>query len=160
MDYLDREDRRYADGYNYLNGRAYAVATCYGESKHRAVDDLKRQLMNSVKIEWVPDPFDENEEKGVYEITIFDKDRYFIPIYESFLSKLKSIGEYSFDAFSNERPHTAIKYDLMCLNSIDSDEYGFYMNDMNNGIKTLNDFMRSANNGDRFYIGAVTDYCF
>ena len=157
-DYLDREDRRYTDGYDYLNGNAYAVATCYGEDRHQALCDLRMQLMNSAKVEQIPDPSDKG--KSVYVITIVDKDRYFMTIYENFLSKLKSIGEYSFDAFSNEYSHAIIKYDLICLNSIDSNEYGFYMNDMDNGMKTLNDFMRSVSNGDRFYIGAVTDYCF
>lgn len=109
-------------------------------------------------IKWLKDSL-----KGIATIdlkkglmTITNKENYFKGFYEEFIKAAKEIAGAAFEDFCT----TKLSFDEYHLRSMYNDCFDFYMDDNGEcyGNQTLMNFLRNANNGDKFYIGQVFDY--
>lgn len=89
-------------------------------------------------------------------LSIISKDAYFKPKYDAFKAKLQEISQWEYEDY--REPH----YEVSWLADLYDDKFGFYIDDNGEfaGLETLDAFMRRAEDGDIYYIGALLDYHF
>ena len=95
------------------------------------------------------------DDGGEYFI-VADKKKFFEEHFQTFKTTLKELTDKSIDEFAS---HT-IDYLVCRLNAMYDDEFGFYVQDDDCGLCTLDYLIRSKDNGAKFYIGATIDYHF
>lgn len=101
------------------------------------------------------------DENGNTLFTINNKLDYFQNKFTEFkklLQQLENITLEDFAGYGNMK----IKLQMYRIQESYSDKYDFYMDDNheNLGLVPLDEFLRSVNEGDTFYIGASVDYHF
>lgn len=111
-------------------------------------------------IEWLAKYLESGAEikDGVLEIK--DKKKLFERSFESFKAAASQLTFISFDNFCEPEFSAEAEdmgYAMYKLNAAYSDKYGFYV-DIDDFPVPINDFLRRAHDGDRYYIGAVIDY--
>ena len=109
----------------------------------------------------VGDIFELNE--GDMTVVVKDKKKYFEMKFEIFKHRLKKIYEnVSLDTFSNPPGKDSdLEYDLYACNAAYDDKYSVYIFDNEYGdLVTMDEWMRWANDNDKFYIGGILDYHF
>lgn len=97
-------------------------------------------------------------EEGDWKLRVVDRDAWFKKDYRTFVENAKLCTEMPFDDFTRHK--NAIP--VYMVHAAYEDEFGVYVCDMGEwaGLDTLQSFMRRANNGDEYYLGAVVDYHF
>ena len=90
---------------------------------------------------------------------IEDKERYFREKYEYFMKTIETMREITFQDFISDEPGI-VGSELWRLEKSYEDKYGYYIDDNYGefGLIPLDEFMREAETGNRFFIGAVVDY--
>jgi len=87
-------------------------------------------------------------------ISVFDKRAFFASKYEGFVKALRNLSGITLDEFCTNKK-TAYFCDLEYYFN---DKYGIYMDSDEDGLLTLDEWVRHAKPGKKFYIGAVIDY--
>ena len=141
---------RYEEGFVGNNGVDYVVPT---ENKQADLEWLT--ICHSgldVNVSYDAD------NKPVVKLTILSKEEYFTKKFDEFKEGLAKLQDYTLEDFMNN----ANWLDMYRLKDAYNNEHGFYIddNDEYHGITTFDEFVRSTNDGDVFYIGAVFDYHF
>ena len=97
------------------------------------------------------------DDNGKYFI-VEDKAKYFETNFEEFKKALVELSNITIDDFISDKGGM----DLYRLKSSYDDEFGFYIDDGGEyyGLTTFDSFMRDANTGEKYYIGATIDYHF
>lgn len=97
------------------------------------------------------------DDNGKYFV-IEDKSKYFEAGFEEFKKALQELSENTLDDFISGKGDMSL---FRLKNSYD-DEFGFYVDDGGEyyGLTTFDRFMRGANTGTKYYIGATIDYHF
>lgn len=141
---------RYDEGFVGNNGVDYVVPT----DNRQADLEWLTTCHRGIKVETSYDI----TKKGITKLTIVSKEEYFEKKFEEFQDGLKKLSDYSLSDFINN----ANWLDMYRLKDAYNDEHGFYIddNDEYHGIATFDEFMRSTQDGDVFYIGDVFDYHF
>ena len=107
-------------------------------------------------------------------LTIVDKKTYFKSRYETFVTNLKALQGLSLEQFCENEDcidmvnQSGVSYKSMPWIIIENlkgafdDNYGFYVDDDDEyyGLTTLDNLIRSSNDGDMWYLGSVIDYHF
>lgn len=98
--------------------------------------------------------------EGETTITIVDKKAYFAGKLAEFQNVLKELEKTSLENFIANSG--TVDYGVWQMSESYEDTFGFYVDDYDEqfGIITLDKFMRKADEGSVWYIGAVTDYHF
>lgn len=110
-------------------------------------------------IQWLKECYEEKgisfgtDDGGEYFI-IEDKAKYFTVNFESFQRALKELSESTFDDFVSGKSRVL----LYRLKEAYNDKFGFYVDEEKCGLETLDDFIRYAVIGVKYYIGATIDY--
>lgn len=82
---------------------------------------------------------------------------YFASEYEAFTKELHAFCEkLSSESYANGSLNSA----LFSLETAYDDEYGFYIDNDETGLVTLNRFLRSAKTDTKYYFGGTVDYHF
>lgn len=91
-------------------------------------------------------------------LKIVSKTEYFEKKFEEFQEGLKKLQDYTMEDFVDSRKWL----DMYRLKDAYNDEHGFYIDDNDewHGIATFDEFMRSTQDGDVYYIGSTFDYHF
>ena len=94
------------------------------------------------------------------QMTIVNKRAFFESKYESWKALAADFASISFDEFCGEEGDLYFKHSL--VEDMFDDKFSFYMDDNDEyyGLQTFSSFMRSAKDGDTYYLGAVIDYHF
>ena len=95
------------------------------------------------------------DDNGEYFI-IEDKVKYFLSSFEEFQKTLKELSEVALDDFITHKAGLKVGQ----LNTAYQDTCGFYVDDLDYGLCSLDYFIRSNVNGTKYYIGATIDYHF
>lgn len=109
-------------------------------------------------IKWLKDCYESRgvsfgtDDNGEYFI-VTDKLRYFTPKFEEFKNVLKEISKVAIDDFISD----AFGLPMYKLESAYDEKFGFYI-DWDDDLLTLDDFIRCAEVGTKYYIGATIDY--
>lgn len=110
-------------------------------------------------IKWLKDCYEKKgllfgeDENGEYLI-VEDKSKYFAVNFEAFQKALKELSESTFDDFMSGECGIA----LYRLKEAYNDKFGFYVECESCGCETFDGFMRYAEVGVKYYIGATIDY--
>jgi len=88
---------------------------------------------------------------------IIDKEKFFRGKFIRFKDDIERLEIYSLDTFSGTVP-SDLDLDMYRLNKHYSDEFGTYMYDEGNSIRTIDQFVRQANLGETWYVGKVIGY--
>ena len=110
-------------------------------------------------IQWFKDCYDNRgvsfgtDDNGEYFI-IEDKSKYFEANYDTFSKALNELSELKFDDFISGK----MGLSLYRLKEAYNDKFGFYVDGENCGLETFDEFMRLAEIGIKYYIGATIDY--
>lgn len=92
-------------------------------------------------------------------LTIKSKIEFFRGYYEDFKNAVDNLREISIYDFSDSS--FMLSMDMYRLNAAVSNEFNYYIEDTDGcDLVTLQDFVRTHKDGDRFYIGAIIDYHF
>jgi len=95
---------------------------------------------------------------------VVDKDSYFRPRYDQFMKTLNDLKDATLEDFagSSLRPHYEFSYKVSLMASSYEDDYDIYVDDNGEkyGLIPLDQFMRYAQNGEKYYVGNVIDYHF
>ena len=140
-DYI--EEDRYYDHW-FLN----SVADYVNDDTDRAED-----------IEWFKDCYEKDglsfgvDENGEYFI-VEDKVKFFEPNFKRFQNALQGLLTTTLDDFISGK----CGYQLYDLKSAYDDKFGFYIDGDEFSLDTLNAFIRYAEVGTKYYIGATIDY--
>lgn len=140
-DYI--EESNYYDHW-FLN----SVADYVNDSTDRA-DDIK----------WLKDCYDKDglsfgvDENGEY-FMVEDKAKFFEPKFKRFQNALQELSTTTLDDFMNGK----CGYQLYELKAAYDDKFGFYVDGDEFSLDTLNTFIRYAEIGKKYYIGATIDY--
>ena len=96
------------------------------------------------------------KEGNCYKLKIVSKAEYFAEKFEKFQGYLAELSNYSLEDFINSSKWL----DMFRLKDSYDNEYGFYIDDNDEyfGVVTFDHFMRSAEDGDVYYIGNTFDY--
>ena len=82
---------------------------------------------------------------------------YFASEYEAFTKELHAFCEkLSSESYANG----SLNSSLFSLETAYDDEYGFYIDNDETGLVTLNRFLRSAKTDTKYYFGGTVDYHF
>lgn len=146
-DFID--ESRYYDG--FVGSIADYVHPLTDKERIPAFEMLKSCLGGSAKFEGE-------------KFTIVDKEAYFRSKYEAWKNCLQRLGDCSFEQFISP-PYEGRGLDSMGMlhyqcEELYNDKYSIYMDDNGEyyGNRTLDEFMREAQNNETYYLGAVTDY--
>ena len=110
-------------------------------------------------IKWLKDCYEEcglsfgKDDNGEYFV-INDKTKYFAPKFEEFQKALKELSKATFDDFVSGEYGVS----LCRLKEAYNDKFGFYVECESCGCETFDGFMRYAEIGVKYYIGATIDY--
>ena len=142
-DYIEESD--YYDHW-FIN----SVADYVNENTNRDEDIM--WLKDCYEKQGVSFGKDDNGEYFVVE----DKAKYFESKFENFQKALKEMSEKTLGDF------IVGATDMLMYRIKDSYEnkFGFYVEDGDCGLTTFDNFMRSATDGEKYYIGATIDYHF
>ena len=140
-DKIDKDD--------YLTASYFDEGSFVGEIAEYTSDSEDRDA----DIDWLKKVTD-----GVFEITKDGKVRflnggkvkYFANRYNSFMAKVRDMTIEQFSSGS---------YDAYVLREIIDDKFSFYVY-ADNGLDTLDSFIRDAAEGTEYYIGGIVDYKF
>ena len=138
-DYMSED--RYYDG--FVGSIADYIDSLSEEDQMESIECLKAVLGDSVRIDI--------ENKCM---TIVSKKKYFERKYERFLNMAADVSKMSFEdfcSFNGDVKMYSLMYDF-------DDKYGYYIDDYDNGWRTIDSFMREVKNREKFYFGIVTDY--
>ena len=91
-------------------------------------------------------------------ITVTSKKQYFSEKHDKFQELLEKLQDITLEEFSS----VSIYFDIFDLKSAYEDEYSFYIddNDESCGITTLDNWVRNAEEGKKYYVGSIHDYHF
>lgn len=91
-------------------------------------------------------------------ITITSKKEYFNKKHDKFKELLEKLQNITLEEFSSVNTY----FDIFDLNSAYEDKYSFYIddNDESCGITTLDNWVRNAEEGKKYYVGSIFDYHF
>lgn len=110
-------------------------------------------------IEWLKDygknrglTFGEDS-NGEYFI-IANKEKFFEGKFEYFKGKLEKLRECTLEQFAGLDRAA----DIHGINSSYNDKTGFYIELVDGGLYTMDDFIRCHDNGEKYYIGGTLDY--
>ena len=148
------EDRitedRYFEGFVGNNGVDYVVPTDNRQADLDWLTTCHKGLDVNVSYD--------ADNKPVVKLTILSKEEYFTKKFDEFKEYLAKLQDYTLEDFI--KPFNC--YDMMNLTDAYNNEHGFYIddNDEYHGITTFDEFMRSAEDGDVYYIGSIFDYHF
>ena len=112
-------------------------------------------------IKWLKECYDGKglefgvDDGGEYFV-IVDKMRFFEENFNTFQTTLRELMDASIDSFVSHKIDSLVYR----LKSMYDDEFGFYVQDDNCGLCTLDYMIRSKAEGSKFYIGATIDYHF
>ena len=140
-DYI--EENRYYDHW-FL----HSVADYVNENSDR-IDD----------IDWLKSCYESDglsfgtDEHGEYFI-VEDKVKFFEPNFQRFQNALQELTKTTLDDFISGK----CGYPLYTLKAAYDDKFGFYVDGDETYLKTLNEFIREAEIGTKYYIGATIDY--
>jgi len=142
---------RISPDYYYDHWFLSSVADYVDVDEGNSVDDLI-QLFKSVCGNEVEAFSDENGVglifKDGFVRTFMERE------YQQYDAALRSlVAESTFDAFCDNK----LAQPLFALDNAYSDEYGIYIQ-TDDGLKTLNDFIRSVRFNHRYYFGGTVDY--
>lgn len=83
------------------------------------------------------------------------KQAYFSRLYPLFEKALQELVEKtSLEAFCENE----LDLLLYSLNKINDDRFGTYISSEENGLRTINDFIRNLEPNEKYYIGGTADY--
>ena len=91
-------------------------------------------------------------------ITITSKKEYFSKKHDTFKELLEKLQNITLEEFSSVNTY----FDIFNLTSAYEDEYSFYIDDNDEfcGITTLDNWVRNAEEGKKYYVGSIFDYHF
>ena len=92
------------------------------------------------------------DNNGNYFI-IKNKQKYFEGKYNRFVETIEKIKNCTIDEFIK-----SIGHEIWTLKDAYEDKFGFYIQTSENGLITLDSFMRAYPEGTKFYIGGTIDY--
>ena len=110
-------------------------------------------------IKWLKDCYEERglsfgmDDNGEYLIVV-DKTKYFAGKFEAFKKALKELSEATHNDFTSGE----CGYILYNLKSAYCDKFGFYVEMKDDDTIEFDSFIRLAEIGDKYYIGATIDY--
>lgn len=110
-------------------------------------------------IQWLKDCYMDSglsfdtDDNGEYFI-VEDKVKYFASKFKTFQAALKELSEITLDEFVSNK----IDGQMYILQDAYDSKFGFYVDGEETYLETFDSFMRYANIGDKFYIGATIDY--
>ena len=110
-------------------------------------------------IEWLKDCYEKDglsfgtDENGEYFI-VEDKVKFFEPNFKRFQNALQGLSTVTLDDFITGK----CSYQLDDLKSAYDEKFGFYVDGEEFYLQTLNEFVRYAEIGTKYYIGATIDY--
>ena len=110
-------------------------------------------------IKWLKDCYEEKgllfgvDDGGEY-LVIEDKTKYFAANFETFQSALEKLSQTTLDNFVKGE----CGYALYKLKSAYSDKFGFYAECEDDNLEEFDNFVRLADVGIKYYIGATIDY--
>lgn len=109
-------------------------------------------------IEWFVEILKDSIEynKDEESFTIKDRKKYFERSYDKFMKILNEIS----DTMTLDKYMSPCDTVIYSLKSTYDDKFGFYIDDKGeyHGLSTLDNFMRYAEDGQKFYIGGTMDY--
>ena len=126
---------------------------------HEVADYVDGNTDREDDIQWLKDCYEENglsfgvDDNGEY-LVVEDKSKYFAVNFEAFQKALKELSESTFDDFASGKCGVA----LYRLKESYNDKFGFYVECESCGCETLDGFIRYAEVGVKYYIGATIDY--
>ena len=91
-------------------------------------------------------------------ITVINKKQYFSEKHDKFQELLEKLQNITLEEFSSRARY----FDILDLKSAFDDEYSFYVDDNDEfcGITTLDNWVRNAEEGKKYYVGSIFDYHF
>lgn len=110
-------------------------------------------------IQWLKDCYEERgisfgvDDNGEYFI-VEDKIQYFTPKFEAFQKALRELSTSTLDDFVNGKSG----YPLYSLKSAFNEKFGFYVDGEDINTESFDGFVRYADVGVKYYIGATIDY--
>lgn len=140
------DEYRYED--NFVGRHADYVDLVEHESEDY-ISDLK-WLQNATK------GLEVNLKKGT--VKVLSKKDYFEEKHEQFKEYLKKLQDITLADFTSRKN----RFDILDLESAYNDKYSFYVDDNDEyyGITTLDDWVRSVEENETYYIGSIFDYHF
>jgi len=124
---------------SFVGGIADYVDKKENSERKEYIERLKYRLEGAAKV---------NVKKGI--ITIIDKAKYFEGAFKNFKKLLVDLNEMTVEDFASNMDT------MHDLDRTVNNRFETYIDD--GYYDTLDNFMRCANNGDKFYIGSVFDY--
>lgn len=105
-------------------------------------------------IQWLKDYYKDVFKIDGDKVTVINKESYFEKRYQDFMKELEKLKDITLDQFSTCELNKTFRN----LKNDYEDELGIWVDSMQTGMDTLDEFMRRVENGFVFYIGAVMDY--
>ena len=138
--------------YDYEEGFVGRIADYVSEVTYKSEDyinDLKwlQNVAKGVKV---------NIKEGT--ITVTSKKEYFDEKHDNFKELLQKLQDITLEEFIEDKSFL----DMYELKKNYDNEYGFYIDDNNEycGLTTIDNWMRSAEEGKTYYVGSIMDYHF
>ena len=107
-------------------------------------------------IQWLKEVYKDVFKIDGDKVTVVNKKAYFKKRYQDFMKEMKKLKNITLEQFSTCEYNKTFRN----LKNDYEEEFGFWVDSMQTGMDTLDEFMRRIENGFVFYIGAVMDYHF
>lgn len=144
---IDKED--YIDESNYYDHWfTNLIADCVNGDTDRG-DDVK----------WLKECYEKSglsfgKDSGGEYFIIDDKAKYFKPKFEEFCKALDELKKITLEDFSSNKCNMPV----YLLKGAHNDKFGFYIDSDETSLRTLDEFVRYADIGIKYYIGVTIDY--
>ena len=142
----------FTDEYRYEEGFVGSRADYVAEVEHDSEDYIS-------DLKWLQNVA-EGLEVNLKEktITIKSKKEYFNEKHDKFKELLEKLQDITLEEFSSNKKY----FDVHMLKEAFEDEYSFYVDDNDEfcGITTLDNWVRNAEEGKKYYVGSIFDYHF
>ena len=113
------------------------------------------------ELDWFIGRFDGNCHRDGEKITFKQqtKEDYFKAKHEKFLTAVAALMNCSLDDFAGSTSNTDLNGKVYALTSAYNDKFGFYVYDWEgDGLCTMDQWLRSADLSQEYYIGGIIDY--
>lgn len=120
-------------------------------------DYVSDSFSRSEDLKWLEDCYDTKgiefgvDDNGEY-LVIKSKQKYFEYNFNKFMEIINKIKTYTFDDFIQD------SHEIWQLENAYEDKFGFYVDTDDNGLITLDSFVRTYPENEKFYIGGTIDY--